>query len=87
MPYYTFQKGKGNPYVKEMTNAEREQYLKDNPKVIQILTKITMGDSVRLGIKQPPADFQKHILGRMSEALPQNRIQNTNSKFKIPKEI
>jgi hypothetical protein len=48
MPSYSFKhKETGEEFDLILTLAEREEYLKDNPYVIQILTKATLVSGVR----------------------------------------
>lgn len=84
MPTYQFcHKETGEVVEKIMKNSEREQFLKDNPVYSQVhLSTPAIGDPIRLGIKKPPSDFQKEIIGRVSR-MPGAQI---NSKFGIPKE-
>jgi putative FmdB family regulatory protein len=44
-----------------------------------------IGDSVRLGITKPPADFQKYVLGRIKASVPGNNIGK--SKFNMTREF
>ena len=66
-----------------MSYSELEELLKDK-NIEQVLTPIHIGDSVRLGIKKPPADFQKGIIGRMKATIPGNNLNSRN--FRIPRE-
>jgi len=85
MAYYTFENTiTGKIYVEEMPMSEREQYLKDNPEVRQILTSPPTLDSVRLGITKPPSDFQKYVLGKVKE---KNPLGSVEKRWTINKEV
>lgn len=87
MPFYSFLNKITNEETEElMTEEEKETFLKDNSHITQIFTKISIGDSVRLGVTKPPPEFMKGIIGRMQETIPQNRLK-TMGKFQIPREI
>jgi len=84
MPTYDFiNEDTGETFEMQMSIAEMEMYLKKNKHIKQAITRMTLGDSVHLGITKPPADFQKGIIGRMKEKIHGNKI---NSKFGIPRE-
>ena len=73
-------------FEKVMKIAEYEQYLIDNPHIKRYYTDTaSIGDAVRLGIRQPPADFQKYIIGRMKDSIPGNTLHDR--KYQIPKEF
>lgn len=84
MPTYDFiNEQTGETFEMQMSIAEMEKYLKKNKHIKQAVSSIALGDSVRLGITKPPADFQKGVIGRMKEKVHGNKI---NSKFGIPRE-
>lgn len=84
MPTYDFiNEETGEIFEMQMSIADKEKYLKKNKHIKQAVTKMSIGDSVRLGITKPPADFQKGVIGRMKEKIHGNKI---NSKFGIPRE-
>jgi len=71
MPIYTFE----NTETEEtfdlmMSNAEREEFLKDFPQCIQILSKVNVADPVRIGVTRPPSDFMNHVIKPMKKAHP-----------------
>ena len=76
-------------FEKVMKIAEYETYMQENPHIQRYYemggTIATIGDPVRLGIKQPPADFQKYIIGRMKAAIPGNTLHDR--KYSIPSEF
>jgi hypothetical protein len=73
----------GETFEMQMSIADMEKYLEENKHIKQAVTRMTLGDSVRMGITKPPADFQKGVIGRMKEKIHGNKI---NSKFGIPRE-
>lgn len=62
---------------KMMSIKEYEQYKKDFPNHQQVFTDMKFVDSVRLGIRKPPRDFQEGIIGRMQRSIPGNRIRSS----------
>lgn len=72
-------------WVQEFSgNAEKEKFLEENPHIEQILTSMTLGDSVRLGITKPDAAFQKYVLGKVKA---KNPLGDVERKFRsIPRE-
>jgi len=87
MPLYSLKdKNTGEVFDKLLKISEYEQYLLDNPHIERYYESApTLGDSVRLGIKKPPADFMKGVVGRMKESIPGNTLHDR--KFNIPKEF
>jgi len=85
MPTYDFiNEETGETFEMQMSIADMEKYLKKNKHIKQAVTRMTLGDSVRLGITKPPADFQKGVIGRMKEKVHGNNLKN--SKFNVPRE-
>lgn len=62
MPFYTI---RNNSTLEEteisMNFCDLVQYLKDNPNLEQIPTKLNIADPVSLGRHKPPRDFRKLI--------------------------
>lgn len=86
MAYYSFKdKETGEEFDLEMPISERDQFLADNPNVIQLIRSINFGDSARLGIKKPPADFSKYVLGKVKAANP--LAPAMERRFNIQKEV
>lgn len=86
MPIYSFEyKDTEEEFELELSMAERETYLADNPNVRQIFTRMNIGDSVRLGITKPPSDFTKYVLGRVKETNP--GAEGLMRRTQIPKEV
>ena len=67
MPIYSLKnKDTGEIFEKMMKISDYEQYLKDNPSIERYFESApAFGDSVRLGIKKPPSDFMKNIVGNI----------------------
>jgi hypothetical protein len=86
MPIYSLKnKNTGEIFEKNMKISEYTEYLKKNSDIERYFESVPLyGDPVRMGIKTPPADFQKNIIGRMKESIPGNTL--SDRKFKIPKE-
>jgi hypothetical protein len=87
MPIYSLKNTvTGEIFEKMMKIAEYVEYLKENPNVERYHdTAPIYGDPVRMGVLKPPADFQKHIIGRMKASIPGNTL--SDRKFQIPKEF
>lgn len=85
MPIYQFRdKNTGKEWEDQMSIAAKEEFIKNNPHIIQVLTGLNIGDSVQLGITKPDSTFQKHILGRIKANAP--GAKGLEKKFKIPRE-
>ena len=41
-----------------MTMSERDQFVIDNPSMVQQLNKLNLGDPMRMGITKPPEGFR-----------------------------
>ncbi len=66
MPSYTFRnKETGEGYTEFMSISSREDYLRDNPHIEQVIVPVAIGDSWSLGIAKPPSDFSKYVLGKV----------------------
>ena len=86
-PNYTWMdKETGEEFTNTMTMAEHEEFTKNNPHLQQVLRNFTMVDPVNVGITKPPSDFQRHVLGRIKEAVP-GAAAIANKRWGIPKEI
>lgn len=84
MPIYEFL-NKETQEIEEhiMKISELDQFKIDNPNLERYITGMNIGDSVRLGITKPPADFQKGVIERMKHSIPGNKIA---SKWETPRE-
>lgn len=87
MPIYPLRnKETGEIFEKIMKIAEYEEFMKENPNMERYFDSApSFGDPVRLGVKKPPSDFMKGIVGRMKESIPGNTL--SDRKFQIPKEF
>lgn len=86
MPVYTFKNlNTGEEHDETFSWEEMEKYLKKNKKTMQRVFKpIALGDAVGLGIRKPPEDFQKHVLGRIKEKTKGPAI--ASKRWNIPRE-
>jgi hypothetical protein len=83
MPTYNFKHTESGEVIElKMKIAERDEWVKNNPDYETYHASMNIGDAVRLGIKKPPSDFQKEIIGRVAR-MPGATV---TSKFGIPKE-
>lgn len=60
----------GEIHVEFLKDSEHEQYQKDNPKEEVVIGGMNIGDPYHLGLKKPPSDFSKYVLGRVKGNLP-----------------
>ena len=87
MPIYDFRdKNTGEETKVEMTMAELDAFKKKNKHLEQAITQMNIGDPVKLGIKKPPSDFSKYVLGRVQEKVGKKHATGMNQKFHIPRE-
>jgi len=87
MPNYTYKnKVTGEEKTVNMTMAEHDTYLDDKPDWEQMILAANFVDPVSIGVTKPPSDFQRHILGRIKEAVP-GASAVANKRWGIPKEI
>lgn len=79
MPTYSFKNTTTNEcWSDTMSIASKEQYLKDNPHIVQeITTAPALGDSVRLGIRRIDNDF-RDVLRNIKKAHPLSKGVNTH---------
>ena len=70
----------------EMPYDELKGFLEANPKYNQTF-KMNLVDPVGIGVTKPPVDFQKHVLGRIKEAVPGANKSVIEKRWQIPKEI
>ncbi len=77
MPIYSIlNKDTGIIEEKMMSIADWEQYKIDHPNEQQHFTTMNFADSVSLGIKKPPKDFQEGVIGRIKKNNPGHNIQS-----------
>lgn len=62
-PNYTFKDLNSNEEeTLFMSNQEREEYLKNNPHIVQLLTSaLPIGDSIRMGRQKPDGAFRDRL--------------------------
>lgn len=77
MPLYDIKnKETGEIEEKFMSIAEYEQYKLDHPDEEQVFTTMNFADSISLGIKKPPKDFQEGVIERIKRNNPGHKIQS-----------
>jgi len=78
MPNYSFRNTSDNSeYVLMMSIAEKEEYLKNNPEVMQIITSApSLGDPVKLGTMKPDQGF-RDVLREIKKTHPRGGGINT----------
>lgn len=86
MPRYEFEHKKTNIRLTvDIPYDQLESFKQSHPDYNQVWA-LNIANTERLGRTKPPADFQKHVLGRVAAAVPGNQIRK-NSRFGIPREI
>jgi hypothetical protein len=59
MPTYEFKDNNtGKEWEDFMSISAKEQFLKDNPHISQVISAVPLGDPVRLGLKKPDEPFR-----------------------------
>lgn len=77
MPLYdVIDKNTGEITEVMMSISEWEEFKKTNPDKEQYFSDMKFIDSVRLGIKKPPKDFQEGVIDRIKRNNPGHRIQS-----------
>lgn len=86
MAVYTFRNKKTDEvYDISMPMSEIDDFEKNNDHLERVYTKMNIVDPAGIGVSKPPADFSKHVLGRIKAANPHSEIGN--GRWKLPKEI
>lgn len=87
MPIYSLRnKETGELFEKNLKISEYTEYLKENTHIERYFDSVPIfGDPVRMGRLKPPTDFQKHVIGRIKNSVPDNTLGDR--KFQIPKEF
>lgn len=86
MPIYSFcDKETEEEFELTMTYEEMIQFLENNPQLYQTF-RMNVVDPVGIGITKPPSDFQKFVLGRVKDSVPQTDAV-ASKRWTIPKEI
>lgn len=87
MPIYTIENTKTGETRDEMISFSELETILENDKTLRhVIKPIMIGDPVNLGITKPPADFMKHVLGRIKATNPGSDAI-ANKRWNIPKEI
>ena len=74
MPLYDFENTKTGEVFEEFFKiSEKEDYLKANPHIRQLVSEIKLGDSMRLGIRKADQGF-KDVLRKIKSAHPKGHI-------------
>jgi hypothetical protein len=84
MPTYTFKVLETEEIVEfEMKISEYDEFVASHPDLERYHESMLFIDSVRLGIKKPPEDFQKFVIDRIKEKNPHHRME---SRWETPRE-
>jgi predicted nucleic acid-binding Zn ribbon protein len=79
MPTYSFKNtDTGEEFDKFMSISAREEYLKDNPHIQQILTCAAICDPVRVGVTKRDSGF-KEVLQKIHEKTAGSTLKKYNS--------
>lgn len=87
MPTYSFENiNTGEEVTIEMKISELDQFKKDNPELVQIFSNSSASivDPVLLGVKKPPREFQKEVLGKIKKGSGRDNTLGTG-RWEIPK--
>ena len=86
MPLYDYEcKACGNQFDELIPMREREKPTKakciecGKKKVVQVLTQMAIGDSIRLGVTKPSSEF-KDVLTKISDAHPRSELHKKLSQ-------
>lgn len=87
MPNYTYRNIEtGQILDLSMSISEMEEFEKRYAKTHErIFHSVNVVDPAGIGVSKPPADFSKHVLGRIKAGHHGSEIGN--GRWKIPKEI
>lgn len=87
MPIYTVENTKTNECEDiNCSYDDLEKLLKKNKHLQRVWKPIMIADPVGIGVSKPPADFQKHVLGKIKDKTP-GATAIGNKRWSIPKEI
>ena len=77
MPIYNV-KDKNTGEITEMfmSISEWEKFKVENPDKEPHFTSLHVADSISLGIRKPPSDFQEGVIGRIKKNNPGHNIQS-----------
>ena len=86
MPVYSFAiKETGEEYEMTLTYDEMVKYLEDHPEVYQTF-RMNLVDPVGIGVSKPPADFMKHVIGKVKYVSGAHNPA-IEKRWHIPKEV
>ena len=66
----------GEVFEQNIKLDDYDQYLKDNPHIRRHFSTMHFIDSVSLGIRKPPREFQEEVIGRIKKNNPGHNIQS-----------
>ena len=88
MPTYSYLNKKTNEeFDVTMMISEMEKYEDKYPHLQRIYNKTTIVDPVGIGAQKPPADFLKHVVGRVKASVPEANKATLEKRWAIPREI
>lgn len=88
MPTYSYLNKKTNEeFDVTMTISEMEEYENSNPDLQRVYNKSTIVDPVGIGTQKPPADFMKHVIGRVKASVPEANKATLEKRWHIPREL
>lgn len=77
MPIYSIKNIEtGEITEKMMSISEWELYKQEHPNEQQHFTSMHFADSISLGIKKPPKDFQEGVINRIKRANPLHKMES-----------
>jgi len=87
MPNYSYRlKSTGEIIDYSMSIAEMEEFEKRFAETHErVFHRVNVVDPAGIGVAKPPADFSKHVLGRIKAGNHKSEIGN--GRWKVPKEI
>lgn len=87
MPTYTYiNKKTGEETSIFMSISEKEKYDKKNPHLEQTFTAVNIIDPITAGVRRPPRDFSKYVLGKVKE-MPGANKDAIEKRFEVAREI
>jgi hypothetical protein len=87
MPTYSYKnKNTGEEVDTQMSISDMEKFEVDNPHLERIYKSLNIADPINIGVKRPPADFQKYVLGRIKDKPGVNKSL-IEKRWDIKKEI
>lgn len=67
----------GEVFEKLFRNREEyEQFMKDYPNLQRYYSSIHFQDSISLGLRKPPREFQNEVIGRIKKNNPHHNIKS-----------